>query len=65
MNRTNNLTVYDENLKLKDNVTDLYMTTIGLYDDNNVLLAIAKLSQPIRISKKIHINILVQLDYTI
>ena len=39
-----------------------YITTIGLYDDNSKLLAIAKLAQPIKKRNDIDLNFLIQID---
>lgn len=39
-----------------------YITTIGLYNDNKELLAVAKLSQPLPISKTTDTNILINID---
>lgn len=65
MNRTNNKTAYNQDSTFNDDIKNLYISSIGLYDDQNTLLAIVKLSSPIRKSNKISTNILVQLDYTI
>ncbi len=65
MNRTNNKTAYNEDQLFNNDITNLYISSIGLYDSQNTLLAIAKLSSPIRVSNKINTNILIQLDYTI
>jgi len=40
-----------------------YITTVGLYNDSQELLAVAKLSQPIKKDKKSELNIRVKLDY--
>ena len=40
-----------------------YITTVGLYNDQQELLAVAKLSQPIKKDKKSELNIRVKLDY--
>lgn len=40
-----------------------YITTVGLYNDNQELLAVAKLSQPVKKDKKSELNIRVKLDY--
>lgn len=45
------------------NNDQIYITTIGLYDSNDVLMATAKLSQPIRKSKITPTNILIAFDY--
>lgn len=39
-----------------------YMTSIGLYNDNNELLAVAKIGQPIYISPEIDMNIIIKYD---
>ena len=39
-----------------------YMTGIGLYDDANNLLAVAKFGQPIPLSGKTDFNVLVKFD---
>lgn len=39
-----------------------YLTTVGLYDDNNELLAVAKLSQPFPLSSKVDTNIIIKMD---
>lgn len=40
-----------------------YITTIGLYNDDDELLAVAKLSQPIPKSSKIDLNFIIKLEY--
>jgi hypothetical protein len=40
-----------------------YITTVGLYNANQELLAVAKLSQPIKKDKKSELNIRIKLDY--
>lgn len=40
-----------------------YITTVGLYNDQQELLAVAKLSKPIKKDKKSELNIRVKLDY--
>lgn len=39
-----------------------YITTIGLYNDNNELLAIAKMGKPIPISKTTDMTFLIRFD---
>lgn len=39
-----------------------YVTTIGLYNDNNELIAVAKLGQPIRISSNTDTCIIIKID---
>ena len=41
----------------------VYITTVGLYDDNNDLIAVAKLSKPIRKHFGNEVNIQVRLDF--
>jgi hypothetical protein len=40
-----------------------YVTTVGLYNDSNQLLAIAKLAQPLPLSSKTDTTILVKIDW--
>lgn len=40
-----------------------YLTTIGLYNDSNQLLAIAKLAQPLPLSNKTDTTILIKFDF--
>ena len=40
-----------------------YITTVGLYNDNNELLAVAKLSQPFKKDQNTEALIKVRLDY--
>lgn len=74
-NRTNNITAYTQsNVTSSDynmaNITTYsvqiytpYITTIGLYNDNNELLAIGKLSQPIKKSNIVQQSVIIQLEY--
>jgi hypothetical protein len=39
------------------------MTTVGLYSDDNQLIAVAKLSEPIKKTQADSLNIRVRLDY--
>jgi hypothetical protein len=39
-----------------------YATTVGLYNDANQLLAVAKFSQPLPISSKTDTNIIIRMD---
>jgi hypothetical protein len=53
-------------LVVKSNVNDLplsYITTIGLYSSDNELLAVAKLSEPIRKDPNTELTLRVRLDY--
>jgi len=47
----------------RDGKEKTYITTVGLYDDSNELLAVAKLSQPILKSKSREALIKVKLDF--
>ena len=40
-----------------------YLTTIGLYNDSNQLLAVAKLAQPLPLSNKTDTTILIKFDF--
>ena len=53
-------------LRVKNNVNDLpisYITTVGLYSPDNELLAVAKLSEPIRKDPNTELTLRVRLDY--
>ena len=53
-------------LVVKNNVSDLpvtYLTTVGLYSPDNELLAVAKLSEPIRKDPNTELTLRVRLDY--
>ena len=53
-------------VRVKTNFLDnsvTYITTVGLYNDSNQLLAVAKLSEPIKKSQDDSITIRVRLDY--
>ena len=53
-------------LRVKNNITDLplsYITTVGLYSPDNELLAVAKLSEPIRKDPNTELTLRVRLDY--
>lgn len=39
-----------------------YITTVGLYDDNQNLLAVAKLAQPVQTNPMVDLNILINID---
>ena len=45
-----------------DNFTP-YITTVGLYNDRNELLAVAKLSKPLKVSSNVDTTICVRLDF--
>ena len=69
LNNTTNMTVYNSNGlgQLKDNLTSslfpIYITEIGLYDEQNLLLGYAKLSKPIPKSTKMPMKFFVRMDY--
>jgi hypothetical protein len=51
---------------VKNNVNDLpvtYVTTVGLYSPDNELLAVAKLSEPLRKDPNTELTLRVRLDY--
>jgi len=53
-------------LRVKNNVNDLpvtYITSVGLYSPDNELLAVAKLSEPIRKDPNTELTLRVRLDY--
>ena len=53
-------------LYVKNNVNDLpvsYITTVGLYSPDNELLAVAKLSEPLRKDPNTELTLRVRLDY--
>jgi hypothetical protein len=57
---------YDKRLKPKEILSNTdfrpYFTTIGLYDEHNNLLAVAKLSNPIKKRKDVDLNIIIRFD---
>ena len=69
LNNTTNVTVFNSNGQgqLKDNLTSsvfpTYITEVGLYDDMNSLVGLAKLSKPIPKSTKIPMRFFVRMDY--
>ncbi len=69
LNDTRNSTVFHSSGegKLKDNLTSsnfpTYISEIGLYDDQEGLVAYARLSKPIPKSQKIPMKFLLRLDY--
>ena len=69
LNDTTNITVFNSNGRgqLKDNLTSsvfpTYITEVGLYDDMNSLVGLAKLSKPIPKSTKIPMRFFVRMDY--
>lgn len=53
-------------IRVKNNPTDKnysYITTVGLYSDNDELLATAKLSEPLRNTDAVNYTLSVRLDY--
>ena len=53
-------------IRVKTKTTDLpvsYITTIGLYSDNNELMAVSKLSEPLKKTPDNEFTIRVRLDY--
>jgi len=69
LNNTTNFTVFNSNGRgqLKDNLTSsifpTYITEVGLYDNQNLLMGYAKLSKPIPKSTKIPMRFNVRMDY--
>ena len=66
-NYTSNPTYLEESrIRVKTQATDepvAYITTVGLYNDNNELLATAKLSEPLKKSSSNEFTIRARLDY--
>jgi hypothetical protein len=46
----------------KDEEFTPYITTIGLYNDSNELLAVAKLGQPIKVSQNTDTTFIIKMD---
>ena len=69
LNQTQNMSIFKANSagKLKDNLTSslfpTYVTEVGLYDDSENLIGIAKLSKPIPKSRKIPMRFFIRMDY--
>ena len=69
LNQTQNVTIFKPNGagKLKDTLTGsafpTYITEVGLFDDSENLMGIAKISQPIPKSRKIPMRFYVRMDY--
>jgi hypothetical protein len=69
LNQTQNVSIFKPNGagKLKDHLTGsffpTYVTEVGLYDDAEELIGIAKLSKPIPKSRKIPMRFFVRMDY--
>ena len=47
---------------VNSNYFNVYATTIGLYNDNQELLAVAKLAQPVKLSKNFETNFIINID---
>jgi len=69
LNQTQNITIFKPNGagSLKDHLTGsafpTYITEVGLFDDNEDLIGIAKISKPIPKSRKIPMRFYVRMDY--
>ena len=69
LNQTQNISIFKPNSQgnLKNNLTGslfpTYVTEVGLYDDAENLIGIAKLSKPIPKSRKIPMRFFVRMDY--
>jgi len=69
LNQTQNITIFKPNSQgnLKDHLTGsifpTYVTEVGLYDDAQDLIGIAKLSKPIPKSTKLPMRFFVRMDY--
>ena len=53
-------------IRVKESATDTpvaYITTVGLYSDDNELLAVAKLSEPLKKDPTNELTLRVRLDY--
>lgn len=66
-NLSNNSTLLKDDLESYDSFVtsslfNPYITTIGLYNNDNELLAVAKLAQPIKKRKDIDLNFLIRID---
>lgn len=62
-NKTSNISTYDNSRSRISTTITPYITSIGLYNDNNQLLAIGKLSYPVRKSNKIDMIFNIQFDF--
>ena len=66
-NYSSNTTYLDgSQIRVKDSITDAprsYITTVGLYSADNELLAVAKLSEPIKKDPTNEVTLRVRLDY--
>ena len=68
VNQTQNMSIFKASAgKLKDNLTGslfpTYVTEVGLYDDAEDLIGIARLSKPIPKSRKIPMRFFIRMDY--
>ena len=69
LNNTQNVTIFNSNGRgqLKDNLTSsnfpTYVSEVGLYDEQKVLVGYAKLSKPIPKSQKLPMKFILRLDY--
>lgn len=62
-NRSNNITAYTQTSEGVVQTHSPYITTVGLYNDSNQLLAVGKISQPIKKSSVIQQTVIIQFDY--
>ena len=56
----------DSKIRVKNNTSDnpiTYITTVGLYSSDNELLAVAKLSEPLKKDPNTELTLRVRLDY--
>ena len=63
---TNPTYLSNSKIRVKTNASDnpvAYITTIGLYNDNNELMAVAKLSEPLKKTPDVEFTLRVRLDY--
>jgi len=63
---TNPTYLNNSKIRVKTNASDnpvSYITTIGLYNDNNELMAVAKLSEPLKKTPDVEFTLRVRLDY--
>ena len=66
-NYSSNQTYLDgSRIRVKENTTDMpvsYITTVGLYSADNEMLAVAKLSEPLKKDPTNELTLRVRLDY--
>tara|TARA_Y100000593_G_scaffold94392_1_gene193247 strand:+ start:2298 stop:3353 length:1056 start_codon:yes stop_codon:yes gene_type:complete len=63
---TNPTYLSNSKIRVKTNASDnpvSYITTIGMYNDNNELMAVAKLSEPLKKTPDVEFTLRVRLDY--